>query len=175
MDTQVSSPIVRPVDLTGPDAKSVSRLVQAYLIQTEREKATYLDDTSKDAALPERYRQEVEHPARAYDGATVYVAELGNSPVGVVIVQQTAEAREIKRVWVDPSARGHRVGSALIDAALNQLDLPIRLTVWDWRDEAIRLYVKRGFLPVPSWEDRPRLLCMEKRPVASLRTPFEGS
>jgi hypothetical protein len=98
---QVSSPIVRSVVLNGPDAKSVSRLVQAYLIQAEREKATYLGDTSTDADLPERYRQEVEYPACAYEGATVYVAELGNSPVRVVIVQQTAEAREIKRVWVD--------------------------------------------------------------------------
>ncbi len=135
-------------------------------MQTEREKATYLGGTFTDADLPERYRQEVDHPERAYQGAAVYVAGLGNSPVGVVVVQQTAGAREIKRVWVEPSARGHRVGAALIDAAIRQQDIPIRLTVWDWRDDAIRLYGKRGFIPVPSWEDRPRLLCMEIRPVA---------
>lgn len=172
MDTEVGVPIVRLADLSGPDAESVSRLVRAYLIQTEREKAAYLGSASADTDLPERYLLEVEHPARAYEGATVYVAELGNSPVGVVIVQQTAEAREIKRVWVDPSVRGHRVGSALIDATLNQMDLPIRLTVWDWRDGAIRLYVKRGFIPVPSWEDRPRLLCMEKPPTTDYGEPY---
>ena len=166
MGTEPNSLIVRPADLSGPDAEAVSRLVQAYLMQTEREKATYLGDPFKSSDLPERYRQEVEHPARAYEGATVYVAELGNSPVGVVIVQHRAEAREIKRVWVDPNARGHRVGSALVDAALSLQDLPIRLTVWDWREDAIRLYGKRGFFPVPSWEERPRLLCMENRQAA---------
>ncbi|WP_091723188.1 GNAT family N-acetyltransferase [Pseudarthrobacter equi] len=166
MGTELRSLIVRPADLSGPDAEAVSRLVEAYLIQTEREKATYLGGTFRDAELPERYRQEVDHPERAYLSADVYVAELGNSPVGVVVVQQTAEAREIKRFWVEPGARGHRVGSALMDAAIRQQDLPIRLTVWDWRDDAIRLYGKRGFIPVPSWEDRPRLLCMEKRLVA---------
>lgn len=171
MDTEPNSLIVRPADLSSPDAKAVSRLVRAYLVQTEREKATYLGHTFTNAELPERYRQEVEHPACAYERATVYIAELGCSPVGVVIVQQTAGAREIKRVWVDPNARGHRVGSALVDAALSQLDLPIRLTVWDWREDAIRLYRNRGFFPVSSWEDRPRLLCMENRPASPESAP----
>ncbi|NUT73354.1 GNAT family N-acetyltransferase [Pseudarthrobacter sp. C4D7] len=161
MDTQPKSHTVRPADLGGPDAAAVSRLVEAYLVQTEREKAAHLGGTFKDADLPERYRQEVEHPERAYQGAVVYVAELGESPVGVVVVQQAANAREIKRVWVEPSARGHRLGSALMAAALRQRDLPIRLTVWDWRDDAIRLYGNHGFSPVPSWDERPRLLCME--------------
>ncbi|MFW0772045.1 GNAT family N-acetyltransferase [Paenarthrobacter nitroguajacolicus] len=48
----------------------------------------------------------------------------GPDAVGVVIVQATPEAREIKRVWVDPAARGHRAGSALIDAALGRQDRP---------------------------------------------------
>lgn len=153
---------VRRADLSGPDASGVSRLVHAYLIQTEREKASYLGGTAVDADLPSRYRQEVDNPERAYSNAVVHVAELGGSLVGVVVVQETSEAREIKRVWVDPAARGHRAGSALMDAALGRQDLPIRLTVWDWRTDAIRLYETRGFVQVPSWEDRPRLLCMEK-------------
>jgi len=80
------------------------------------------------------------------------------------VVQQNSGTREIKRVWVDPSARGQRVGSALLDAAMGLDDVPLRLTVWDWRDDAIRLYRKRGFTSVPSWETRPRLLCMERHP-----------
>ncbi|MCF3138408.1 GNAT family N-acetyltransferase [Paenarthrobacter sp. AR 02] len=152
---------VRPADLSGADAGAVSRLVEAYLMQTEREKAEHLGGIFDDAALPGRYREEVDAPELAYRSAAVYLAELDDLPVGIVVVQQSAEAREIKRFWVEPSARGHRVGSALMDAAMKQRDLPIRLTVWDWRDDAIRMYAKRGFAPVPSWEDRPRLLCME--------------
>lgn len=143
---------------------AVSALVEAYLAQTEREKAKHLGEPFA-AELPERYRPEIEHPARAYAGATVYLAELADSPVGVAVLQKSAEAHEIKRLWVDASARGHRVGSALIDAALSEQDRPVRLTVWDWRDDAIRLYRSRGFVDVPSWDDRPRLLCMESRPV----------
>jgi GNAT superfamily N-acetyltransferase len=165
MENELNSPSVRLADRIGPDSVAVSRLVAAYLMQTEREKATHLGATFTGPDLPERYRLEIEDPATAYENATVHIAGLGGRPVGVVVVQHSAEAHEIKRVWVDPSARGHRVGSALIDAAISQHDLPLRLTVWDWRDDAIRLYGNRGFIPVPSWEDRPRLLCMERRPV----------
>jgi len=157
---------LRLADLSGPDADSVSRLVEAYLRQTEKEKATHVGGPAELADLPERYRQEVADPARAYGSATVHLAELDHAPVGVVVVQQTAGAREIKRLWVDPSARGRRAGSALLDAALNGADTPVRLTVWDWREDAVRLYRSHGFVPVPSWEDRPRLLCMELLPGA---------
>ena len=162
---------IRLADLTSPDAGAVSRLVEAYLTHTELEKAAHLGGAG--TGLPERYRAEVDDPARAYENAQVYLAHLAGSPVGVVIVQQTPTAYELKRVWVDPTARGHRVGSALIDAALSRQDLPMRLTVWDWRDDAIRLYGRRGFVPVASWEDRPRLLCMERtRPSTATGAPL---
>lgn len=38
-----------------------------------------------------------------------------------------------------------------------------RQTVWDWRDDAVQLYLTRGFVGAESWEDRPRLVCMERR------------
>lgn len=154
---------VRQAELGGRDDDAVGRLIGAYLAQTEREKAIYLG-TGTVEGLPEHYRVEVDDPQHAYANAMVYVAALNASIVGVVVVQQNSGTREIKRVWVDPSARGQRVGSALLDAALCLDDVPLRLTVWDWRDDAIRLYRKRGFTSVPSWETRPRLLCMERQP-----------
>ena len=163
---RVHSLTVRPADLDGPDNAAVGRLVEAYLTQTESEKATHLGE-GNDAdthELPERYRDEVDDPRRAYAGSVVWVAESNGSLVGLVVVQQSEAAREIKRLWVDPGARGLRVGSALMDAALGQRDLPIRLTVWDWRDDALRLYRARGFDVVKSWDDRPRLLCMQLAP-----------
>lgn len=156
---------VRQAEFGGRDDAAVGRLVHAYLAQTEVEKALHLG-TGAGGELPQRYRNEVEDPEHAYAGARVYVAELNDSAVGLVVVQQAAATREVKRVWVDPSARGHGVGSALLDAALGADDLPVRLTVWDWRDDAIRLYLERGFAPVPSWDQRPRLTCME-RPARS--------
>lgn len=105
----------------------------------------------------------MDDPARTYADAVVYLAE-SDSPVGVVVVQRGDAASEIKRVWVDPRARGRRVGSALIDAVLRDHGPgPLRLTVWDWRDDAVQLYLARGFVRAESWEDRPRLVCMERR------------
>ena len=161
MQTEPSPIHVRPADLTGPDSGVVSYLVEAYLRRTEFEKATHLGGLGAEADPPKRYRDEVENPARAYENATAYLAELNQVPVGVIVVQHNMANREIKRVWVEPSARGRRVGSALIDAVLSQQDQPVRLTVWDWRRDAIQLYRARGFAPVASWDDRPRLVCME--------------
>jgi GNAT superfamily N-acetyltransferase len=162
MQSEFGSIGVRLADLTGPDNEAVSRLVQAYLLHTEYEKATHLGQTNVEASLPQRYHDEVQNPAQAYENSVVYLAELDRSPVGIVVVQQNKSTREIKRVWVEPSARGRHVGSALLDAALVTQDLPVRLTVWDWRHEAVRLYRARGFTLATSWDDRPRLLCMEK-------------
>lgn len=155
---------VRSADLAGVDAVVVGRLVKAYLLQTENEKSQRLAIGFADSDLPRRYAQEVEHPARAYENAQVLLAELDSSSVGVVVVQHSRDGLEVKRLWVDPRARGHRVGSSLLDAACRDPNgLPIRLTVWDWRDDAIRLYLSRGFVVVTTWDERSRLVCMEKR------------
>ncbi|WP_066043790.1 GNAT family N-acetyltransferase [Herbiconiux solani] len=178
MKTDASLVAVRRADLPGPDSAIVSRLVRAYLVQTEAEKAVNLSDYEGGCGdgdggvrteLPTRYRAEVEDPERAYAGATVLLAELNGSPAGVMVVQHGADAHEIKRVWVNPSARGRHVGSALLDAALREGDRPVRLTVWKWRGSAIQLYRTRGFAIVPSWEERPGLVCMELRDPAAER------
>jgi len=161
MDASSRTLQVRMADLSGPDAAAVGFLVEAYLIQTEGEKEAHLGEPSARHGLPERYRDEVAHPARAYAGATVLLAELDGVCVGVAVVQRLVAANELKRLWVDPSARGLRVGSALIDTALSAHGRPVRLTVWDWRVDAITLYRKRGFVEVPSWDERERLLCFE--------------
>jgi len=157
------SPIrVRAADLAGSDSVAVGRLVKEYLLQTEQEKAHRLGTPLASSGLPLRYADEVEDPAHAYRDAVVHVAELAGSAVGVIVAQQVADAIEVKRLWVDPRARGQHVGAALLDAACRPGSLPIRLTVWDWRDDAIRLYLSRGFAAVPTWDKRARLLCMEK-------------
>lgn len=159
---------VRPADLAGPDAIEVSRLVKAYLLQTEREKAHHLRGEAPESDLPARYAGEVEDPAHAYAHATAHLAELGGLAVGVVVLQQLGDVVELKRVWVDPRARGQGAGAALLDTAIADGDLPVRLSVWDWREAAIRLYRGCGFVTVPTWDDRPRLICMERRSQAAV-------
>ena len=168
MSSGSSRPIVRRAILGGRDSAEVGRLVEAYLRQTEREKAAHeLRPLFSDSdELPASYRAEAARPDTAYAGAAVYLAELGSSAVGVAVVRSAEGAAEIKRLWADPRARGLRVGSALLAAVLEEHPEPVRLSVWDWRDDAMRLYVSRGFVRVPSWDERPRLVCLE-RPEAS--------
>lgn len=177
---------IRRADPAGADAPAVAALVETYLRQTEAEKALHLggreagtspevaadgEPTAADGSLPERYRGEVRHPGEAYAAATVLLAETGGAAVGVVVAQPGGDVFEIKRLWVDPAARGRRVGSLLIDAAIALAGYPVptrlRLTVWDWRHDAVGLYRRRGFVSVPSWEERPRLLCLERPADAS--------
>ena len=168
MSSASSRPIVRRAILGGRDSPEVGRLVEAYLRQTEREKAAHmLRAAFRDGdELPVGYRAEAARPDAAYAGAAVYLAELGSSAVGVAVVRSAEGATEIKRLWAEPAVRGRGVGSSLIDAVLEAHPEPVRLSVWDWRGDAMRLYLSRGFLRVPSWDERPRLVCME-RPVAS--------
>lgn len=152
------------------DAAVVARLVEAYLRATEREKAERLDGRPLpvDAELPPHYLDEVEHPERAYADAAVHVAEIGSDVVGVVIAKPLPTGIEVKRLWVDPRARGLGVGSALLDAVL-AAHSTVRLSVWEWRTDAIRLYESRGFERAASWDPRPGLVCMTRSATSARR------
>jgi ribosomal protein S18 acetylase RimI-like enzyme len=153
--------VVREVEWST-DTTTVGDIVHAYLTQTEHEKREHGDtEPSSPGSLPERYRQETADPRAAYADCTVLIAEVGQRPAGVVIVRDNGGEAEIKRLWAAPEARGLGVGSALLDAAVSLTPTrPVRLSVWEWRNAAIRLYESRGFRRVTSWEDRPALVCM---------------
>lgn len=64
---------------------------------------------------------------------------------------------EIKRMWVDPSARGRRVGAALLDeletaAARHGAD-ELRLETGRYLTAAMRLYTEAGFGECAAWGD----------------------
>jgi GNAT superfamily N-acetyltransferase len=152
---------VRRANLPGADRDHVARLVGAYLWQTEREKADHLGlALPRDGQLPRSYQAEIARPERAFADAVVFLAELNGAPVGVAVAKPEAGATEIKRLWADPQVRGRGVGSALIDAVLHATPGAVRLTVWNWRTQAQRLYRSRRFTVVPSWDPRPDLVCM---------------
>lgn len=132
-----------------------------YLRQTESEKAERGLISPADA-LPERYRQEVVNPAESLKGMRVIVAHLDGEDCGLVIVGTSLSgASEIKRLWTTPMTRGRGVGSALMSEALRNVARPVRLSVWEWREQAIQMYRKLGFAPATPWEDRDRLLFLE--------------
>lgn len=147
---------VREADLSGPDAGVAGELIRAYLVQTETEKLAHLGTGS--LVLSAAHEREVADPGGVYAGAAVLLAEVDEAPSGVVVIRRSE--RELKRFWTAPEARGLGVGSALLDAAIELCPGDVRLSVWEWRAPALRLYESRGFVRVDSWEDRAGLVCM---------------
>lgn len=146
------------------DVGAVARLLADYLVVTEREKS----GEAAAAALPEKYRREVEDPVAALRGATVLVwTAPGDTPVAcAVLTAATGGWSELKRVWVEPAHRGAGIAGAMVEESLaiarRRGDRGVRLTVWQWREAAIRLYERAGFAPAAQWDPRPGLVCLER-------------
>ncbi|MGW4704881.1 GNAT family N-acetyltransferase [Streptomyces sp. NPDC004285] len=123
------------------------------------------------AELPAVYRAEAEDPAAAFAADTVLLATPpgADAPAGCVVLKAPREGRapEIKRLWVEPGARRKGIARALMAEALRRAEASgvrsVRLTVWDGREEPLALYRSLGFETVDSWDDRPDLLCLERR------------
>ncbi|MDQ1136027.1 GNAT superfamily N-acetyltransferase [Microbacterium sp. SORGH_AS 1204] len=144
------------------DADVVSALVASYLRQTESEKAER-GLAAADAPLPGHYAREIADPAAAFDRRRVLLAAVDGEDCGIVVVTTSPDATEVSRLWTTPTARGKGVGAALIAAAVEGAVTPVRLSVWEWRGDALRLYRRLSFAPVPSWDDREGLVCLERR------------
>ncbi|MGW4548039.1 GNAT family N-acetyltransferase [Streptomyces violaceorubidus] len=149
----------------APEADDgLAELLAAYHLRTEAEKGRPVDGVP---GLPERYRAEITRPRAAFADDVVLVAFLGDAPVGCLVVTSPKDGQsEIKRLWTDPGLRGRGVASALLGAALAQAAEhgvhTVRLSVWEWRTGAIALYERLGFTVTPSWDERERLVCMER-------------
>ncbi|WP_189135955.1 GNAT family N-acetyltransferase [Wenjunlia tyrosinilytica] len=146
---------------SGPDG--LAGLLSAYHLQTEAEKGAAVADV---AALPDRYRAEIVDPRAVFARDAVLVALRGEETAGCVVVAPAAGWTEIKRLWVTPPMRGQGVAAALVAAALKHAGKTgagtVRLSVWNWRTDAIALYERFGFTVVGSWDTRDRLVCMER-------------
>ncbi|TAJ46766.1 MAG: GNAT family N-acetyltransferase [Herbiconiux sp.] len=126
------------------------------------------------ARLPEAYRAEIDDPHRAFRTAAVLLAHAPDTVVGCAVLADAGDGHrseppqlELKRLWVEPAARGHGAAAGLVRAAIESAEhaeAVLRLSVWSWRDGAIRLYERLGFVVVASWDARPDLVCLERSP-----------
>ncbi|WP_078944792.1 GNAT family N-acetyltransferase [Streptomyces flavochromogenes] len=143
-------------------------LLAAYHLVNQAEKGTAVEAVSQ---LPAVYRAEVEDPAAVFTADTVLLATPPGEdlPAGCVVLKAPygGRAPEIKRLWVAPEARRKGLAQALMSEALRRAAASgapaVRLTVWSWRQEPLALYRSLGFETVASWDERPDLLCLEKR------------
>ncbi|WP_329416247.1 GNAT family N-acetyltransferase [Streptomyces sp. NBC_00704] len=139
-------------------------LLAAYHLRTQTEKGEAVTGVD---ALPDRYRAEISDPRTAFADDVVLTALHGGVAVGCLVLTAPADGRsEIKRVWTDPEHRGRGIASALLRAALAAAAADgtsaVRLSVWAWRTEAVSLYERLGFTVTESWDERERLVCMQR-------------
>lgn len=166
--------VVRRLGPGSPTAGLVA-LLTAYHLRTEEEKGV---PATGPAALPARYRAEIDDPRAAFADDVVLLAHSGDTAVGCLVVTTSAGARaELKRLWTDPGMRGRGVASRLVGAALDHAADAglgtVALSVWNWRGGAIGLYERLGFAVVDPWDEREDLVCME-RSVETRRDPGRG-
>ncbi len=154
--------VVRWSGSTSPATLDLAGLLTAYHLATQAEKS---EPVARVEDLPERYRREIEDPARAFAGDTVLVAESAGVAVGCLVLTVVSErTAEIKRLWTEPAFRGQGVAARLIEAALREHGRSpglVRLSVWAWRTQALALYERLGFVVVPSWDER-ELVCLQR-------------
>jgi GNAT superfamily N-acetyltransferase len=103
------------------------------------------------ASLPGRY---------ADPGGCLLLATLGGQALGCVGVRPLeAGAAELKRLYVDPAARGRGAGAALVRAAIDWVEASgyewLRLDTLESMEEARRLYRSLGFTECPPYGNHP--------------------
>ncbi|WKD30878.1 GNAT family N-acetyltransferase [Streptomyces xanthophaeus] len=149
-------------DLCAQDG--LAGLLTAYHLRTQEEKGEAVADAD---ALPGRYRAEITDPQLAFARDAVLLAWVGDTAVGCLVVAAPVDGRsEVKRLWTDPEFRGLGIARRLVGAALTHAEESgldaVRLSVWQWRAGAIALYERLGFTVAGSWDERDRLVCMER-------------
>ncbi|WP_433238139.1 GNAT family N-acetyltransferase [Streptosporangium sp. CA-135522] len=109
---------------------------------------------------------DVEPESVAYTGIAYAGADL---PVGHVALRRLGADLELKRMFVAPSHRGTGVARALLaaveDAARALGGSRIILQTGDRQPDAVRLYEREGYTPIPLFPPYERLVgsrCFEK-------------
>src|SRR3954447_21550799 len=139
---------VRSVDPVHADAR---RCVSAYFAELEARSGHSLEPATLAAAKPDELR--MPHGA-------MLVAYLRGEAIGCGAVKLHARKPcEVKRMWVDPAARGLGLGRRLLaeleSRALEGGARLARIETSDHLPEAISLYLSSGYVEVAPFNDEP--------------------
>jgi DNA-binding MarR family transcriptional regulator/N-acetylglutamate synthase-like GNAT family acetyltransferase len=139
---------VRVVDPLHADAQ---RCLAAYFGELEQRSGAALDPATLASAEP----QEMREPAGA-----MLVAYLRGQTIGCGAVKlRGGEVCEIKRMWVDPAARGLGLGRRMLgeleSLAVDRGARTAHLETSKHLREAIGLYRSAGYAEVPAFNDEP--------------------
>lgn len=124
-------------EATGDDADSVVRLLDAAMLEFDRERARQRVDTGDILVAVVRGHSREERRTGGDSGSdddrVVGACVLGTDPTG---------ATEIEQIAVHRSRRGRGIGTALVDAATTRVDGPL---VARFRDDVRPFYESLGF------------------------------
>jgi DNA-binding MarR family transcriptional regulator len=139
---------VRVVDPLAPDAQ---HCLASYFAELEERSGAGLDPATLASARP--------HEMRAPEGAML-VAYLRGEAIGCGAVKfHGRKPCEVKRMWVDPAARGLGLGRRLlIELEALAADAGARVSRIETSrhlPEAISLYLSAGYVEVPAFNDEP--------------------
>jgi GNAT superfamily N-acetyltransferase len=154
----VSERPLRPtIDLretTPDDDGAVTALMTAYLMWAHRilRDEYGVDKPPTDAAQVRESLHALLRPS-----AMILLAEREGDAIGVGAVRGLdTDVAEIKRMYVDPGARGLHVGAAVLDRLLDESRRAgakiVRLDTCEFMTDAQRLYRSRGFVERSPYE-----------------------
>ena len=90
----------------------------------------------------------------------LYLARVGGKAAGCIALRKLDEERcEMKRLYVRPAFRGHRIGDALVDRVIQDAKAigyrHMLLDTLPFLEGAIHMHRKRGFFEIPCYNDSP--------------------
>ena len=110
----------------------------------------------------QNYGEELRHPADKYGppSGRLYLARCGGAPAGCIALRRLDDVScEMKRLYVRPAFRGHRIGSLLVQRLISDArEIGYRRMLLDtlpFLESAIRLYRQFGFYDIPCYNDSP--------------------
>ena len=90
----------------------------------------------------------------------LYLSLWEGEAAGCIALRKLDEQRcEMKRLYVRPAFRGHKIGDALVDRILQDARAigyrHVLLDTLPFLESAIHMYQKRGFYEIPCYNDSP--------------------
>ena len=120
------------------------------------------DSTFKAYLNIQHYDDEIGHLEHKYglpDGRLYLLKRDGKSAGCIALRKLDSERCEMKRLYVRPAFRGHKIGDALVDRVLQDAKAigyrHMLLDTLPFLESAIHMYRKRGFYEIPCYNDSP--------------------
>ena len=145
------------IKLAYEDTEHIRQLFAEYtvlLIELQPDFGEYLD--------LQNYNQELENLREKYGPpmGRLYIAYVENQAAGCIALRQISDTEcEMKRLYVRPAFRGHKIGETLVERIIEDArEIGYQAMLMDTIPSlktAIKLYENLGFYEIPKYNDSP--------------------